>query len=186
VATHLRSAARRPSAGLMILVVLVLTLSGAIDAFAQESDRPLPIADIAKRVVLDPTTFAPAVIAYDATLRDWKTSQVFFENGFLESNPRFTISGRPYDMPVGYAAGQRRILLDAMTILGNSAVHNISANIIERLLVSRYPNHRKLFRVLGWAERSAYASYMSYALAAPHYRQSRFNQQQAVLLGRPK
>ena len=48
-------------------------------ASAQESDGGSAVGSIFKRVVFDPTTYAPAVIAYDGTMRDWNTSQPFFE-----------------------------------------------------------------------------------------------------------
>ena len=83
-------------------------------------------------MVFDPTTYAPAIIAYDATMRDWKTSQPFFRNGFMEHNSRFTISGRANDVPVSYAEGKKRILADAAANLGMSALNNFTGRVFER------------------------------------------------------
>ena len=65
-------------------------------AFAQERE-PSPLGRVLKATFLDPTTYAPAVLTYDGTMRDWNTSQPFFRNGFLEQNARFTRSGRRSD-----------------------------------------------------------------------------------------
>ena len=82
------------------LVVCALVLASAQLAFAQDEKRPSAIADVVKGVIFDPTTYAPAVIGYDATLKDWKTSQPFFRAGFVEHNARFTLSGRSDDTAV--------------------------------------------------------------------------------------
>ncbi len=178
-------ATQRHSIARHIACVLVVALVGCTSpAFAQ--DKPSvgeATKDVLTRVVLDPTTYAPAVIAYDATMRDWKSSQVFFENGYVERNPRFTFSGRPYDAPVGYGAGQRRIRGDAFRTFQVSLIHNVTENIIERTLVTRYPEHRKLFRVLGWVERIGASSYLAYVLSNQHYRQWKVNDQEAARLG---
>ncbi len=86
--------------GLLLLVqVLLLT---PWTAAAQDTGRSSFLVDVAKQVVLDPTTYAPSLIGYDATQRDWATSQPFFRNGYLERNPRFTVSGLPNDVAVSY------------------------------------------------------------------------------------
>ena len=77
-------------------------------ASAQESDGGSAVGSIFKRVVFDPTTYAPAVIAYDGTMRDWNTSQPFFRHGYNERNERFTLSGLPNDRPLSYEVGQRQ------------------------------------------------------------------------------
>lgn len=153
------------------------------NAFAQEQDRPSFLADVAKRVVLDPTTYAPALIAYDATIRDWNSSQVFFQNGFVEQNPHFTISGQPKDIAMSYGAGKHRILNDAIANLEMSAVNNLTDAVIERMLIERHPEHRKLFRALGWIEKLSFAGFMSYQLSAAHFRQGQWNEQEARQLG---
>src|SRR5881628_1285044 len=87
----------------LLVAALLVVLPEA--ASAQDGDRSSFVGDIAKRVVFDPTTYAPALIAYGATIHDWNTSQPLFRNGFVEHNPRFTLSGRSDDVALGYAAG---------------------------------------------------------------------------------
>ena len=155
----------------------------AVPAAAQDPDRPSFVIDIVKRVALDPTTYAPAVLAYEAHHLDWKSSQVFFRHGFLEHNGEFTLSGRPDDTPVSYAAGNRTIVATGFAVARTSLIHNVSGALIEHLLVERYPRHRPLVRRLGWIERIAFASYLSYRESASHFRQWRSNEQRARQLG---
>jgi hypothetical protein len=146
-------------------------------------EQPSFLLDVAKRVIFDPTTYAPAILGYDATRRDWRSSQPFFQNGFIERNPRFTISGRANDLAVSYGEGNRRIFADAMANLEMSLMNNATDALFERMLAERYPDHRKLIRTLGWIEKSAFASYMSYRLSAAHYRQWQQNVQMSRQLG---
>jgi pimeloyl-ACP methyl ester carboxylesterase len=165
----------------IVLAVAMLVMPCA--AHAQDQDRPSAFWDVTKRVIFDPTTYAPAIIAYDATMRDWNSSQPFFQNGFLEHNPRFTISGRPNDLAITYGAGRKRILSDALSNVELSLANNVVDNIFERVLVTKYPNHRKLVRTLGWIEKIGFASYTSYRLSAAHYRQWQQNESYARQLG---
>ena len=163
---------------------MAVALSCAPIAGAQDAERPpSPLADVARRVLLDPTTYAPAVLEYDATMRDWKSSQAFFQNGFAERNWQFTVTGRANDPAVGYDAGRRRILSDALMHLQVSAVHNVGISILEHALVQRHPERRRLVRTLGWIERAAFSSWLAYQLSAPHYRQWKQNERQARELG---
>jgi hypothetical protein len=162
-------------------VALLLLLAST--AFAQERPPEPSLSGVVKAVLLDPTTYAPAVVAWEATRLDWRSSQVFFQNGWTEHNSRFTTSGRPDDTAIGYAAGTRKITMDAFGNLRVSAVNNFSSQLVERLLVARYPTHRKLFRVIGWIERSALASYWTYRLSAGHLRQWRENERRARQFG---
>jgi hypothetical protein len=167
----------------LVAVLAALLLFSAASAIAQDRvERPF-IADVLTRVVLDPTTYVPAVLAYDATMRDWRTSQPFFQHGFYESNARFTINGLPNDVAVSYGAGQRIIRADALESLWRSAVNNVGEQIIERVLVNKYPNHRKLIRAVGWAQRISFGSFKAYRLSAPHYRQAAQNARLAEQLG---
>ena len=170
--------ARQAVIALAIAVVLV-----PANASAQESSGGSAVGSIFKRVVFDPTTYAPAVIAYDGTMRDWNTSQPFFRNGYYERNERFTLSGLPNDRPVSYEVGQRRILNDAFVTLEMSLINNVSSQVFERILIDRFPQQRKLVRTLGWIERSAFASFMAYHLSAQHYRQAAANQGYARQMG---
>jgi hypothetical protein len=164
-------------------IVATFVIVGAPDLFAQENDRSSAVADIFKGVVFDPTTYAPAAIYYDAAMRDWKTSQPFFRRGYVEHNPRFTISGRPDDIPLTYDAGRQLILRDALTTLGVSAAQNLTSRIVERALLARYPDHPKVVKTIGWIQRIALGSVMTYKLSVPHYRQTELNQQRARELG---
>ncbi len=114
---------------------------------------------------------------------DGKSSQPFFQRGFVESNPRFTVSGRGYDAAIGYGAGKRQILKDSLAILPSSLANNIAAHFVERKLAQRFPNHRKLVATLGWIERISFASYRSHVLSANHFRQWQKNNRMASELG---
>ena len=164
-------------------VLVALTILVPLRASAQHPEQSSFLADTFKRVILDPTTYAPAVISYNATMRDWNTSQPFFNNGYFEGNERFTLSGLPNDRPVSYSVGRQRILSDSLVTLQMSLAHNVADQMFERLLIDRFPTHRKLVRTIGWIERSAFASYMSYYLSVRHYRQAVVNQVYAQQMG---
>ena len=163
------------------VVALVLLLPSS--APAQEPDHSSFVPDVVKRVVLDPATFAPAIVAWTATRLDWKSSQIFFQNGYVEANPRFTVSGRPGDPAISYAAGNHQILADAVANMQVSLINNVADRVIERLLTRQYPSHRTLVRAIGWIERSSVASYWSYRQAAGHFRQWQANGRSARQLG---
>src|SRR5262245_42675246 len=129
------------------ILALVVALAIPTSVRAQDnSDQPSLFGSIAKQVVFDPTTYAPAAIAYGATMRDSNTSQPLFNAGFVERNSRFTISGLPNDRPITYGEGQRQILRDAFMNLQMSVVNNVTNRLIEDVLISRHPEHRKLFK----------------------------------------
>jgi hypothetical protein len=175
-----RAAHRGIVAAMLSLGILCVATSNAI---AQDQGSSSFVGTIVKQVVLDPTTYAPAVIAYDATVRDWKTSQPFFNNGFMEKNQRFTISGRPNDVPVAYGEGQKRILADAAANLGMSTLNNFTGRVFERMMLERYPEHRKIVKTVSWIERISFGAYMSYMLSKDHYRQAELNATRAQQLG---
>jgi hypothetical protein len=147
------------------------------------SERPWSFWRTTKQIVLDPTTYAPAAISYGSTKLDWDTSQVFFRNGYVEGNGRFTIDGTPNSTPLSYGRGDRKIMMDTLQILGGSMAHNFIERSMEQVLLEKYPDHPKLVKTLGWIERSAFASYWSYRLSSAHFRQWKWNQQQAAALG---
>ena len=122
----------------LFLTALVLGLSPTVVS-AQFDDRPPFAWDVARAVLIDPTTYAPALISYEAGRSDWKTSQVLFAHGWLEKNPRYTVSGRANDMPVSYDEGTRRIRTTALVVLQYSVLNNVGVNVAERLLIRRYP-----------------------------------------------
>jgi hypothetical protein len=161
-----------------MLVVALVTL-GASSVAAQEQERAYGVPAVIKQVLLDPTTYAPSIVAWKATRLDWQTSQVFFEHGWHEHNSRFTISGLPDDVAIGYAEGNRRILTDAIASLNVSLINNVSSRVFERAITPHFPAHRKLIGALGWVERSAMASYLTYLLAAGHFEQWQNNEQRA-------
>ena len=168
----------------LVAMLAALMLLTAFGVSAQEREQPSSfVGSVFTRVAVDPTTYTPALLGYDATIRDWNSSQPFFQHGFREANGRFTISGLPNDVPVSYAAGRRIILADALVSLERSVVNNLAEQIVERMLVQRFPNHRKLVRTLGWAQRISFASFKSYRLSAKHYRQADQNQRLASQLG---
>ena len=164
-------------------IIAILTLVTAGSASAQENDRSSAVADVIKGVVFDPTTYAPALISYDATMRDWNTSQPFFQNGYVERNSRFTLTGLSNDQPVSYGVGRNQIMKDTLTAFGVAAVQNTTSRIVERALLTKYPEHRKMVKTIGWIQRIALGSVVSYQLSAAHYRQAALNEQRARELG---
>jgi len=165
------------------VIVAALILLAASPVSAQDQDHASFVPAVIRTVILDPTTYASAVVAWEATRLDWQSSQIFFRHGALEQNPRFTIGGRGAGTAISYAAGNRLILTDAVANLQISLANNVSERVIERLLIRRYPRHGRLLRVIGWIERSAMASYWAYRLSADHFRQWQENEQRARQLG---
>jgi hypothetical protein len=176
----LRRAAIRwvPSIALgMALVASPATVS------AQSAEHGSFAADVAKHVIFDPTTYIPAILGYDSTMRDWNSSQPFFQHGFVEHNAQFTVSGLPNDRAVSYNVGRQMIVRDLFTNFEISLVNNITDSAFERVLIERHPNHRKLVRTIGWIEKNAFAGFLSYHLSAVHYRQWQENERLALQLG---
>jgi len=165
---------------LILLSMMILT---PVVASAQSDTDSNVVWDVTKAVIFDPTTYAPAVLSYQSMKMDWDSSQTLFRNGWVEQNHRFTISGRPNDLPVSYAEGNKRIRNMALMHLQESLVNNVAANVFERVLADKYPQHRKLFKVLSWAERIAFASYVSYIASESHFKQTGRNRQLAVQFG---
>jgi hypothetical protein len=165
------------------VMIATLVLVSAPLAFAQDEKRSSAFADVVKGVVFDPTTYAPALIAYHATMKDWNTSQPFFQNGFVEHNARFTVNGRPDGTAVSYTVGRNLIFKDAAAAFGVAAAQNATSRLVEHALLQRYPDHRKVVKTIGWMQRIAVASAMSYHLSAGHYRQAQLNAQRSAELG---
>ena len=165
-----------------LILLSMMILTPAIASAQTESDSNV-VWDVTKAVLFDPTTYAPATLSYTSMKMDWDSSQTLFRNGWLEQNQRFTISGRPNALPVSYEEGNKRIRQMALLHLQESLVNNAAANIFERVLANKYPQHRKLFKVLSWAERIAFASYVSYMASANHFRQNERNHQLVIQFG---
>jgi hypothetical protein len=160
----------------LVAAVLTLTPPGA----GAQSGEGRPFAwDVTRAVLIDPTTYAPAIVSHEALRLDWKSSQLLFAHGWVEQNPRFTVSGRPNDVPVSYGEGARRIRRTALTLFQYSALNNLGVGSLERLLIARYPSRRKLFRALSWVERIAYASFVTYRNSADHLKQAGTNRRLA-------
>src|SRR5215203_1173920 len=119
----------RAITGVLLLTTLILMPSGA---FAQaESDSNL-FLDITKAVVLDPTTYAPAALAYTSMKMDWDSSQTLFSHGWVEQNQRFTVSGRANDLPISFTDGNKKIRNMALLHLQESIINNTAANLFDR------------------------------------------------------
>ncbi len=58
-----------------------IMLAAASSVSAQDRDHASFVPDVVKKVILDPTTYAPAIVAWEATCLDWQSSQIFFRNG---------------------------------------------------------------------------------------------------------
>ena len=164
-------------------VVIVLVFAVFIPQRGTAQDTTPAFADAVKRALADPTSYAPALLSYGSQRLDWSSSQVFFAHGSLEHNAAFTISGRPDDQPIGFGAGNRRILGESLLVLQASLVNNIADRLVEDALARRYPSHRKLFKTLGWVERLVMASYLGYQTSILHFEQWQTNRQAAERLG---
>ena len=165
---------------LMLLAMMILTPT--IASAQSETDSNI-FWDVTKAVIFDPTTYAPATLSYTSMKMDWDSSQTLFRNGWVEQNHRFTVSGRANDVPVSFDDGNKRIRHMALLHLQESIINNTAANLFERVLTNKYPQHRKLFKVLSWVERVAFASYVSYAASANHFKQTERNRQLALQYG---
>jgi len=136
-----------------------------VDARAGEiGQRPL-LVETFFRVVKDPTTYITPIAVYTTHRLDWDSSQKLFAYGYLEANPQYTINGRVNDLPVGYSEGKRKILRYSLSTIGNSLVNNAACAIVERQLIERNPQHRKLIRTLGWIERGLFNAYWAEKLS---------------------
>jgi hypothetical protein len=165
-----------------LMLLSMMVLMPAIASAQAETDTNV-FWDVTKAVVFDPTTYAPATLTYTSMKMDWDSSQTLFRNGWVEQNHRFTVSGRPNDLPISFADGNRKIRNMALLHLQESLINNTAANVFERVLAERYPQHRTLFKVLSWVERIAFASYVSYAASANHFKQAERNRQLAIQFG---
>ena len=164
------------------ILLASIVLTPAI-ASAQSDTGSSPFWDVTKSVVFDPTTYAPAIFSYTSMKMDWDTSQPLFRNGWVEQNHRFTTTGRPNDVPLSFTDGNKKIRNMALMHLQESVVNNLAANVFERVLAQKYPEHRKLFKTLSWVERIAFSSYMSYRASANHFKQAERNKQLALQYG---
>jgi hypothetical protein len=175
--------ARHRIVGVALTLLFWVFLCVPAALYAQQQEERGFVSDVTRRVMLDPTTYAPAIIFFPSQYYDWETSQPFFRNGYMERNSEFTQSGLPNDLPISFAAGNRKIVHNTLINFSTSMVHNVTEQTFERELVEKFPQHRKLIRSLGWVERVAVSGYLTYYTSAPHYRQWMDNERRARALG---
>ena len=168
---------------LRLVVLACVGFLSAAPAFAQEPQPLLGLAKIARAVAHDPATYAPVIAKYGAMTLDWESSQVFFRNGFVEHNARYTVSGQSNDIPLSHGAGSRKVVVDSLRLFAHSVPANLAERTIEQLLIRKYSSHRKTWVVLGQATRILGTSYFSYAASARHLQQWRRNERLAQQLG---
>ena len=142
----------------------------AIDARSIAAAQPIEsrqrslLGEAFTRVLTDPTTYALPPIVYSAHRLDWDSSQKLFDHGYREANPKFTLTGRVDDLPISHAAGKRRILRYSAATIGRSILNNGICAVVERRLIDRAPQRRRVIRTLGWIERGMVTAYWSYRL----------------------
>jgi hypothetical protein len=153
----------------------------AIDTRSIEGGQRSVLGEVFTRVLKDPTTYALPPIVYSAHRLDWDSSQKLFAHGYLEANPKFTLTGRVDDVPISHAAGKRRILRYSAGTIGRSILNNGICALVERRLIDRAPHRRKLIRTLGWIERGFATAYWSYRLT--HNQVGQWQDNERVLAG---
>jgi hypothetical protein len=164
-------------------MVCIGTQAWAQDGRETSTSIPSLTVEAAKQTLLDPTTYAPAGMLYVSSRLDWNSSQVFFAHGDVEENARYTVTGLPHDRPMSYSQGNTQLLTDALSVASVSAVNNVVAHFTVDALAIRNPEHAKLWKTLGWIERTAVASSLSYILSVQHFRQWETNQRVAAQRG---
>jgi hypothetical protein len=172
-------------------VVIAFTACSSSQVWAQQgldttkSIKSIPslAVEATKQTLLDPTTYAPAGLLYVSSRLDWNSSQVFFAHGDVEQNPRYTISGLPHDTPLSYSQGNKQLLTDALSVASVSAVNNVIAHFTIDAMAAHSPEHAHMWKTLGWIERTAVASSISYMLSAQHFRQWETNRRLAAERG---
>jgi hypothetical protein len=176
-----RHRARR--CGLVALALLPLLRTTPAIAQEQQKSQPSAVAATLRSAVRDATSYTPALVKYGAMHLDWESSQIFFRHGFMERNPRYTVSGLANDLPIDRQAGRKRIAVDSLKVLAYSVPQDLAERAIERTLIRLFPAHRKVFVLAGRIGRVATSTYLSYAVSAVHFRQWQRNEQQARRLG---
>jgi hypothetical protein len=168
---------------LALLLACVVCFPSQVAAQETQDAGRSPAATITKQVLTDPTTYLPAGLLYTSMQLDWNSSQPFFANGFVENNAKYTRSGLPRDLPISYGAGNRKLIMESVAVIPSSLANNAINRVIQRSLNERFPNKRKLWTVLAFVERAAFASYASYLVSTPHFEQWRMNERLAKELG---
>jgi hypothetical protein len=163
--------------------VVCMSAQGALAQDEATKSIPSLTVEAVKQSLLDPTTYAPAGMLYVSSQLDWKSSQPFFAHGDVEENPRYTITGLPHDTPLSYSAGNKQLITDALSVASVSLVNNTIAHFTVDAMAIRNPEHRKLWKALGWIERAAVASSLSYVLSVQHFHQWQQNEHIATQRG---
>jgi hypothetical protein len=155
-----------------LVAALLLAIAG-VPARAQslaEQGRSVAI-DALK----DPTTYAPAIATEIGKTLDWSSSQRFFAAGYVEDNQFYTLSGLPHDRPVSRSTGHRINLEVSLHVLATSYANNVAAGMAERALSARWPHRKRLFHIVGIAERVGFAFLTGWMNSAGNFRQWRTN-----------
>ena len=130
---------------------------------------------IARDVLTDPTTYAPAVASEIGKTLDWSSSQRFFAAGYLEANPYYTITGLPHDRPVSASTGHWTNFEASLEVFAVSAGNNVAVGVASRALEARWPQHKRWIRAAAVVERFAFAVGTGYLNSAKNFRQWRRN-----------
>ncbi len=125
--------------------------------------------EVLVEVVKDPTTYATAPSLYVFWKLDWDSSQPLYGDGVGEASRYFTKSGKPFDEPVSFAEGNKRIAIYSLEELGWQALTNAGIRVGERLLVHFFPSHETGFKKLSFVARIATAAGKSYYLDHRHF-----------------
>jgi hypothetical protein len=165
------------------LLALAFVTLGPATASAQTQEPSSFTSTVLKTVARDPATYAPALVKYASMRLDWESSQIFFRHGFVERNARYTVSGRSNDVAISHAAGRRKLALDSLVVFAETVPASLAERATERLLIRRYPQHRKVFSVVGRTVRIVGASYLSYSSSMAHVNQWRRNERLARQMG---
>jgi hypothetical protein len=168
---------------LALFVTLGAASAPAAAQTASTAEQPSLLGSTVKATLLDPTTYAPSAVLYSSMFLDWKSSQPFFANGFVEANPRYTTTGLAHSEPLSYGAGTRQILKDSLVVLPGMIANNALSHLMERRLIESHPEHRKLLRVLGVVQRVSLSALISYRLSSGHFQQWQKNQRLASQFG---
>lgn len=167
-----------------IVVAAILIVSSA--ALAQEAEtrqdrHPFRSAFVSS--LLDPTSVVPPVLFKKWTDDDWRKSQKLFGAGMVEANPLFTVSGKPNDTPISYAAGRRKINLQTMQVAAMTYGIDLSLRSLDNLAQRQDPQNRRALKWGFFAARMATKAYLVHKLANPHRVQAGKNEQMALELG---
>ena len=109
----------RHAAVIGLCVFSLLLIEPSVVSAQSDTQQPPFVWSVAKSVLLDPTTYAPAAMSYTALRMDWNSSQPLFRAGYVEHNYLFTVSGRPNVLGPssgGFSSGPRG---NAMPSRGN-------------------------------------------------------------------